>query len=118
MSESKTNRPRAQSPNRPTQSTAYLAALTVLLLLGAAALVGHLNFARWDNTETFLPAIWYAHSQILQRDFPFWNPLQNLGEPLHALGIGGALYPPFTMAVAIVKLLRWPEAATLDLIAC
>src|SRR5688572_24704196 len=110
MNEATTTRPPAHSPNRPTQAPASLAALATLLLLGAAALVGHLNFARWDNTETFLPAIWFAHSQILRGDFPFWNPLQNLGEPLHALGIGGALYPPYTVAVAIVKLLRWPEA--------
>jgi hypothetical protein len=86
-------------------------------MLVFAAALHHLNFARWDNMETFLPAIWYAHTEILHGRFPFWNPLQNLGEPLHALGIGGALYPPYTLAVALTTLFGWPEARALDLIA-
>ena len=95
----------------------WLAGVTTLVLLAVAALTGHLNFVRWDNMETFLPAVWYAHSELLQGRFPLWNPHQNLGEPMHALGIGGVLYPPYTLAVAIVKLLRWPEVRALDLIA-
>jgi hypothetical protein len=89
--------------------------IVALLILALFALLHGLNFTHWDNTETFLPAIWYAHSQLLRGHFPFWNPLQNLGEPLHALGIGGALYPPYTIAVAITKLFGWPKAYALDL---
>jgi hypothetical protein len=89
----------------------------VLALLTVAAALGQVNFSRWDNMETFLPAIWYAHTQILQGHFPFWNPLQNLGEPMHALGIAGALYPPYTAAVAVTRLMNWPQAYALDLIA-
>ncbi len=87
------------------------------LLLSVGVAVGYVNFARWDNMETFLPAIWYAHSELLQGRFPFWNPHQNLGEPLHALGIGGVLYMPYTVAVAIAKVLQWPQARALDFIA-
>ena len=94
-----------------------MAGAATLLLLSLAAVTGHLNFVRWDNMETFLPALWYSHGELLQGRFPFWNPHQNLGEPMHALGIGGVLYPPYTVAVALVKVLRWPEARAFDLIA-
>ena len=87
----------------------------VLLTVGVA--VGYVNFARWDNMETFLPAIWYAHGELLHGRLALWNPLQNLGEPLHALGISGMLYPPYTVAVAVTRLLHWPAATAMDLIA-
>src|SRR5262249_15597532 len=93
----------------------WAAGVTSLLILVVFALVHGLNLAHWDNTETFLPAIWYAHSQLLQGHFPFWDPLQNLGEPLHALGIGAALYPPYTAAVAITKAFGWHKAVALDI---
>jgi hypothetical protein len=93
------------------------AGLTAFLLLSGAAVLGHLNFTRWDAMEAFLPTIWYAHSEILAGRFPLWNPLQNLGEPLHALGLSGALYPPFTLAVALTKIANWEPARALDVIA-
>jgi hypothetical protein len=99
------------------RSLSWAAGTTTFLLLGVLAAYDYVNFARWDNMETFLPAIWYAHTELLHGRFPFWNPHQNLGEPLHALGIGGTLYVPYTLAVAITRLLHWPEARALDLIA-
>ena len=95
-------------------NTEIAAGATTFLLLVLAAALGHLNFARWDNTETFLPAIWYAHSELLSGRFPLWNPYQNLGEPIFAHGIAAVLYPPYTLAVAITKLVGWPQAAFLD----
>jgi hypothetical protein len=93
------------------------AGMVVFVLLASAALLGQVNFSRWDNMETFLPAIWYAHTELLHGRFPFWNPLQNLGEPLHAFGIAGTLYPPYTAAVAVTTVMGWPQAYALDLIA-
>ena len=99
------------------RSNDLAAGIVVFVLLAAAALLGQVNFSRWDNMETFLPAIWYAHTELLHGRFPFWNPLQNLGEPMHALGIAGTLYPPYTAAVAITTVMGWPQAYALDLIA-
>ena len=99
------------------RSSDLTAGIVVFVLLTVAALFGQVNFSRWDNMETFLPAIWYAHTELLHGRFPFWNPLQNLGEPLHAFGIAGTLYPPYTAAVAITTVMGWPQAYALDLIA-
>jgi hypothetical protein len=103
--------------NDDATSWSWAAGVTALLILAVFALVQGLNFAHWDNTETFLPALWYAHTQLLSGHFPLWNPLQNLGEPLHALGIGGVLYPPYTIAIGSTRLFGWPEAVALDLTA-
>lgn len=92
--------------------TASAAAASALLAI--AAVVGRLNFARWDNTETFLPSIWYTHNELLHGRLPLWNPLQHLGEPIHALGAGATLYLPYTFCVALTQTLHWPEARTLD----
>src|SRR5262245_33922115 len=51
----------------------WASGITSLLVLGVFAAFHGLNFTHWDNTETFLPTIWYAHSQLLRGHFPFWN---------------------------------------------
>jgi hypothetical protein len=99
------------------QSSNLSAGAVVFCLLVIAMLLGQVNFCRWDNMEVFLPAIWYSHSELLHGRFAFWNPFQNLGEPMHAFGNGGALYPPYTIAVLITRLLNLQEAYALDLIA-
>jgi hypothetical protein len=97
------------------KSSDLTAGALVFTLLASALLLGQLNFCRWDNMEVFLPAIWYAHSELLSGRIALWNPFQNLGEPMHAFGNGGALYLPYTISVAIPKLLSLPEAFALDL---
>jgi hypothetical protein len=67
----------------------------LLITLGLVARPG-VDFAQWDNLEVVLPMILLAHRRILHGELPLWNPYQNLGEPLHAMGIGGVLYPPYT----------------------
>ena len=82
--------------------TVSVAVLVCALYAGTLAL-GLVNFAQWDNLETFLPAIWNGHSRLLRGSFPLWNPQQNLGEPLHAFGNGGVLYPVYTVLVALTR---------------
>src|SRR5687768_6792674 len=103
--------------NQADEQAGWAAGVATLVMLSVGVAVGYVNFARWDNMETFLPAIWYAHGELLHGRLPLWNPLQNLGEPLHALGISGMLYLPYTLAVAITRLLHWPAATAMDLIA-
>ena len=67
----------------------------LLITLGLVARPG-VDFAQWDNLEVVLPMILLAHRRILHGELPLWNPYQNPGEPLHAMGIGGVLYPPYT----------------------
>lgn len=100
-----------------TGDSGWAAGITTFAILSLGVALGYVNFVRWDNMETFLPAIWYAHGELLHGRLPLWNPLQNLGEPLHALGISGMLYLPYTLTVAVTKLLHWPAATALDLIA-
>jgi hypothetical protein len=87
-----------------------------MLLIACGLLLGAADFARWDNLELFLPCLLSAHRRILQGDLPLWNPLQNLGEPLHAMGIAGVLYPPYTIATALVDAARWNPRSLMSVI--
>jgi hypothetical protein len=97
---------------------ALAAALTPMLLVGAAlALIRGADFAQWDNFEVFLPVIQFAHRRLLHGELPLWNAFQNLGEPLHAMGNGGVLYPPYTLCTALVDLARADPRRIMDAIA-
>ena len=85
---------------RAAPATAYAAVgvgVATAVLYALTLVSGRVNFFQWDNLETFLPAIWNGHSRLLDGSFPLWNPYQNLGEPLHAYGNGGILYPVYTL---------------------
>jgi hypothetical protein len=75
------------------------------------------DFAQWDNLEVYLPWILTAHRRLLQGEFPLWNQHQNLGEPLHAMGPGGALYLPYTACTWLVDALGWDPRSLMSLIA-
>lgn len=90
-------------------------ALPMLLIITALA-AGVSDFARWDNLELYLPNLLHAHRRILHGDLPLWNPLQNLGEPIHAMGVAGVLYLPYTFSTWLVDAMGWNPRAVMSVI--
>ena len=86
--------------------------LLVLAPLAWSGLVGvGPDYDRWDDFEYHTPMILEAHSQWLAGAVPFWNRHQFLGEPLLAAGQPAALYLPYTVLVAGLRLLGLPDTA-------
>src|SRR5262245_48369620 len=95
---------------------ALASCVTPMLLIVAGLAAGAADFARWDNLELFLPNLLFAHRRILRGELPLWNPFQNLGEPIHAMGIAGVLYPPYTLATGLVDLMHGNPRAVMSVI--
>jgi len=91
--------------------------LPALILGGAMAASPGVQYNRWDNLELLLPAIWFNHTQLLHGEFPHWNQFQNMGQPAHAQGIGGALYPGYTLAAFAAKYFGQGPRSLLSIIA-
>lgn len=96
----------------------FVSCLAPLLLIALGLRFGSApGFAQWDSFEAFLPAILWAHRCLLAGELPLWNPMQNLGEPLHAMGVGGVFYFPYTLATLWVDALHWDPRSVMDVIA-
>ena len=46
-----------------------------------------------DAIDCFFPWRYFISSEISQGNFPYWNPYQDLGYPIHADPSSGAWYP-------------------------
>lgn len=89
-----------------------------ILLLALGLRVGSIaDFVQWDNLEVYLPWILSGHRRLLQGDIPLWNPFQNMGEPLYAMGPGGIFYFPYTMCTWLVDVLGRDPRSVLNLVA-
>lgn len=93
---------RVDSRSRGSRLAALASCAAPMVLIGLGLFLGASDFARWDNLELFLPNLVYAHRRLLHGELPLWNPLQNLGEPIHAMGIAGVFYPPYTLCTGLV----------------
>jgi hypothetical protein len=95
---------------------AWFSGAAPMLLIAAGLAAGAADFARWDNLELFLPSLLFAHRRILHGELPLWNPFQNLGEPIHAMGVAGVLYPPYSIATGLVGLVGGDPRAVMSVI--
>ncbi len=95
-----------------------LASLLLPMLLVGSALGWDpdVSFAQWDNFEWFLPGIWESQQRLLRGEFPHWNPFQNLGQELHAVGSLGVLYPGYTLAAMAVRALGLEPGALFSVV--
>lgn len=90
-----------------------LAALVVLALVWLASLGPGLRFDynRWDNFEYHTPTIIEAHSQWLKGMLPLINHHQHMGEPLLANAQPSVFYFPYTLIIALMRILGIGEGA-------
>lgn len=80
-----------------------------MCLLLASTLAPQFSYNRWDNFEYHTTTVVEAHSQWLKGAIPFWNHYQHLGEPILANGQPSALYFPYTVLLALMRLLDVPD---------
>src|SRR5437868_4933759 len=81
--------------------------LTLWALLAlVSAVQPKFDFCKWDNFVWGTPAYMQAHLQWLNGHIPLWNPHQQMGESLPAVGQAGIFYFPITLCVFVVHWLH------------
>jgi hypothetical protein len=92
-------------PTGPTLRTSGMIAATVALAALIAfgdAVIGDRVFAWRDAVHTFPGLVELIRSEWTAGRVPLWNPLLNNGQPLAAMNIAGALYPPQVVAALLL----------------
>lgn len=71
----------------------YLIGLFFLILLSLWQISGFIYISKWDNIDAYLPSRYLISDYLSGGHFPFWNPFQNLGTPIHSDFQSGIWYP-------------------------
>lgn len=93
------------------------AALPMCLVLLALLTLPRVTFNQWDNHELFTPIVWQSQTRLMAGDFPHWTHSQHMGQPVHAFGQYGVLYPLYAASVFIAQITGLGPARLADIIA-
>jgi Bacterial membrane protein YfhO len=71
----------------------HFSILFVLTIVVFFPLSFHLFPMKYDAIDCFFPWRYFISSEFSQGNFPYWNPYQDLGYPIHADPSSGSWYP-------------------------
>jgi len=70
----------------------------------------HAGIVQSDAFRYFYPTAVFIHDELAAGRLPLWNPFQMAGQPMAALPIPGALYPPNLLCFGLLGPLRGTTA--------